>query len=208
MVELPLRPLRPEHVSGATLFADRYSMVTSLRGRASVFVEVGVELGAFSEFVLNNVRPARFVAIDLFRLHEMHEIFGKPPAAIFGGKTHREYYEQRFASAVAGGVVHVLEGQSAEMLRRLPNSTADVIYVDAGHHLHEVLADAQAAIPKLKADGRLIFNDYIPYDYFANEPYGVVPVVNDLCVNHGWRVEAFALAANMFCDISLRRGRW
>ena len=35
--------------------------------------------------------------------------------------------------------------------------------------------------------------------------FGVVPVVNDLIVNHGWSVTGFALELAMYCDVALRR---
>jgi hypothetical protein len=35
--------------------------------------------------------------------------------------------------------------------------------------------------------------------------YGVVPVVNELCVSGAWRVEAFCFSPNMHCDIKLAR---
>ena len=31
------------------------------------------------------------------------------------------------------------------------------------------------------------------------------PVVNDLVVNHGWRVVGFALDQHLYCDIALQR---
>jgi hypothetical protein len=57
---------------------------------------------------------------------------------------------------------------------------------------------------KLKRDGTLIFNDYIMMDHWHSTPYGVVPVVNDFCINRGWRIVYLALNPQMFCDIALQ----
>jgi hypothetical protein len=37
------------------------------------------------------------------------------------------------------------------------------------------------------------------------EDYGIVPVVNKMVVNQGWKVLGFALQKHMFCDIALVR---
>lgn len=99
----------------------------------------------------------------------------------------------------------VFEGDSATELGQRPDASYDIIYIDADHHYRSVLRDATAAIPKLKPDGLLIFNDYILYDHIAHIPYGIVQVVNDLCVNHGWRITHFAFHQHMFCDVAIRR---
>jgi hypothetical protein len=53
--------------------------------------------------------------------------------------------------------------------------------------------------------GFLVFNDYTLLDPNNGAPYGVVPVVNDIVANRGWRIVGFALNVGMYCDIALRR---
>ena len=86
-----------------------------------------------------------------------------------------------------------------------PDSSYDVIYIDGDHSYEAAKRDAEVSARKLKADGILIFNDYIIFDYLGGVPYGVVPVVHEFCVSRGWRVSFFALANNLYCDIALRR---
>jgi hypothetical protein len=45
------------------------------------------------------------------------------------------------------------------------------------------------------------------FDYHYGIPYGVAPVVHDLCVNHGWQVVYLAMQRDLFFDIALRRKR-
>jgi hypothetical protein len=68
-----------------------------------------------------------------------------------------------------------------------------------------VRADATAAAPKVKPEGLLIFNDYIVWSHHENFGYGVVQTVNELCVNEGWRMVAFCLHEDMYCDVALKR---
>lgn len=86
-----------------------------------------------------------------------------------------------------------------------PNSTYDVIYIDGDHSYEGVLRDADVSARKLKSNGILIFNDYIIFDHVLGDPYGVVPVVHEFCVNRGWQVLFFALQNQLFCDIALGR---
>jgi hypothetical protein len=56
----------------------------------------------------------------------------------------------------------------------------------------------------VKDTGFLVFNDYMLIDHnHAN--YGIVPVVNDMVVNQGWRVAGYALDHGLYCDIALQR---
>jgi len=51
--------------------------------------------------------------------------------------------------------------------------------------------DAVLGAEMVKETGFLVFNDYMLIDHnHAN--YGIVPVSNDMVVNHGWRVAGYA----------------
>ena len=81
-----------------------------------------------------------------------------------------------------------------------------MIYIDRSHHYKDVVRDAEAAVRKVKANGLIIFNDYILWDHVCGIYYGVMPVVNDLVANRGWKVKGLALQRNMFCDIAIVPG--
>jgi hypothetical protein len=205
---LPIRidvpaPLQ-EHVDGAALYADRISALEALP-RGGVVAEIGVALGDFSQAILDRLAPRLFDAFDLFKLHEVKSFWGRLPADYFGGLSHRAHYERRFADEIAAGKLRIHEGDSSFEMGKQPVSTYDVIYVDGDHTYDGVMRDAAVSARKLKSNGVLIFNDYIMFDHVLGVPYGIVPVVNDFCVNHGWQVLFFALQDQLFCDIALRR---
>ena len=198
--------LRQENVEGALPFATRFDLVKSLSPLSDRKVaEVGVAYGDFSRFLIDQLKPRAFHAYDLFRFHEERLIWSRPPAEILKGLTHKAFYEQRFEREIANGQVEVFEGDSAANLNEREDALYDIIYVDGDHSYSGVLRDATAAIKKLKPDGLLIFNDYVLYDNLAHIPYGIVYVVNDLCVNQGWKITHFAFERNMFCDVVIRR---
>ena len=193
-----------EHLVSARVHANRAEMVLALEQRLPrnpVVCEVGVALGDFSEFLLSALRPREFVGMDLFGLHELETLWGQPTAKIFGGKTHAQFYRDRFAAHP----VRVFEGDSAAALASLPDASTDLIYIDGDHSYEGVKRDTAQAIRKVKPDGLLIYNDYIMYDHLQGGEYGVVPAVNELVAESDWRIVGYALQHRMFCDIALQR---
>lgn len=196
--------LSSEHISGAKLYANRFDLVTDLKIRQSPIVaEIGVALGTFSKFMIERFKPTQFHAFDLFQIHQDATLWGKPTIEVLGGRTHLDFYRREMINSPATVLTH--EGLSSNTLPKIPNSFFDLIYIDAAHTYDEVRADAELSASKLNRDGILIFNDYIMYDPFIKSEYGIVPVVNEMIVNQGWKVIGFALQKDMFCDIAIQR---
>jgi hypothetical protein len=198
--------LKAEHVFGAQLFADRYDMVRSLKRQLTgkTIAEIGVAHGNFSDFLLSELSPRIFDAYDLFTMHEWPSAWGEDTSKVLKGKRHIEFYRHRFHEPIARGTMRVFEGDGASNIRA-SNVSYDMIYIDAGHTREDVQRDVDASIGRLKKGGFLIFNDYIAFDHVAHETYGVVDVVNDLCVNHGWRLTHMGLHDRMFADVVLQK---
>ena len=191
------------HIKDAKLFANRRDMVASLGiAQGGVVAEVGVAHGEFSEYLLQTLRPERFVAIDLFDMHKHPVIWGIPSEVMFDGMTQLDFYRRRFRDY--GRRIVIEQGLSHEILARYPDQTFDMIYIDAGHDYESVKLDGEAAKRKIKLDGTIVFNDYVLYDPFGDGAYGVVQAVNEIVVAGGWYVVGFALEKNMFCDIALK----
>lgn len=198
--------LTQQQVAGARLFADREAALDIFPPGGRI-AEIGVALGGYTEPMLAKLRPSHFDAFDLFRLHEVEEFWGKSSLEWFSGHTHKQYYQRRFSAAIEAGVLHIHEGDSSPLLASMPDTSYDMIYIDGDHSYEGVLRDAQVAARKLAPGGFLVFNDYVMTDHVTGAPYGVVPVVNELCANQGFAVAYFALQRDLFCDIALHRKR-
>jgi hypothetical protein len=202
----PLRPypaLRQSDVENAKLFADRYELIRGLarRNRREVIAEIGVARGDFSEFLMDAFQPSKFVAFDTFKAHELPLVFGQDPRVYFEDKSHADFFRDRFADRPV-----MLEiGRSQTRLASYPDEHFDLIYIDGDHSFEGVREDAELGAKTLKADGVLVFNDYIMYDHLLDFPHGIVQVVNEMIVERGWEVIGFALQREMFCDIALTR---
>jgi hypothetical protein len=195
--------LLPCHLDSARLYADREHMVGELQvPRHGVVAEVGVAVGSFSVRLIAMLQPREFVAIDTFTLHRIPTLWSRPTAQIFQGMDHRSYYQSALAESPCA--VTIREGLSNVMLETFPDRYFDLIYIDADHSCQAVTQDAAVASRKIRPDGIVIFNDYILFDHISMAPYGVVPAVNRLVAEEGWRVIGLGLHQQMFCDIAVR----
>jgi hypothetical protein len=195
--------LRSEHLTRAQLFAERIEMVHAFKRPTERVGEVGVALGAFSKELIAAFRPRQFVAFDLFDLHTTPTIWGRPSPEVFGERTHLDHYIDTMANDISPIATEV--GASHERLATHADASFDVLYIDGDHSYAQVKLDAEQAIRKIKPDGLLIFNDYVLCEPIGRNHYGVVPVVNELVVEGGWRMLALALHQYMFCDVVLQR---
>ena len=197
--------LNASHLSNAKLYARREDLVADLGLAVHPCVaEVGVALWTFSKQLIQTLKPSSFHGLDTFMLHNEAELWGQKTSDVLLGMTHADFYRHTMKDQPT--IVSVREGPSQQTLPQYPDGYFDMIYVDAEHTYDEVKADAEVAARKVKADGVLVFNDYLFYDPFVKAEYGIVPVVNEMVANQGWKVIGFALQKHMFCDIAIRRG--
>ncbi|MGI9478304.1 MAG: class I SAM-dependent methyltransferase [Hyphomicrobiaceae bacterium] len=194
--------LEQEHLVGARLYATRHDMLRAVaQKQGGVIAEIGVAHGDFSQFMLDTLRPKKFIAFDLFNMHEYPEHWGIPSEVLFNGMTHGAFYEERFKQHQAEIVME--RGYSHLTLQKYPPRSFDLIYVDASHDYEGVKKDTVLSAELVKTDGLLIFNDYTMFDPITKTPYGVVQAVNELVLESDWRVIGFALQQDMFCDVAL-----
>lgn len=174
--------LKPQHVKNCRLYADRYEMYCDLPMRGKI-CEVGVQFGHNTRKIVEICNPDEMHLVD-WNLNRLES--GTIPV----GKEN---------------IFYLHEGWSHEILPRLPDYYFDWIYIDANHTYDAVKLDADIALTKIRKDGYLVFNDYIVWSYKESIPYGVVDVVNDLCINHNMHMVYFALSKDMYCDVALKR---
>lgn len=167
----------------------------TLLPRDPVIAEVGVYGGHYSEYLASVFKPELFYLIDLF---EADDRFNKE----FTAKTHFSVVQHKFSTDKN---VRLLRGLSWDMLASLPDDSVDYIYIDADHRYSAVKKDALAALPKLRREGILQFNDYCTHNPYDNVEIGVLYVVNELLESGQYDILGMSLDRSGFHDIALRR---
>jgi ABC-type transport system substrate-binding protein len=195
--------LESKHLDNPRLFASREELISSMAAKGGIVAEVGVAHGVFSEYLLNELQPLKFVAFDIFTMHQWETYLGVPTRVLLNNMTHLDYYKRKFANHWPQVVIEV--GRSDLNLAKYTDNFFDLIYIDGDHSYEAVKQDANLAKSKLTDNGIIVFNDYIQFDYLAGVRYGVVRAVNELIINDDWRVCGFSLQSAMYCDIAIRR---
>jgi predicted O-methyltransferase YrrM len=179
--------LRQEHIAHCRMFATRLEMARAFAEPGTIGAEVGVWDGDFSTLLLQLVAPKELHLIDI-------EI--------------REQLKMRFADRLSGPVITVREGDSSKVLSTYPDGFFDWIYIDADPSYDGVKRDADVSIKKMNHDGVLFFNNYTIGDHNYPDgffPYGVIEVVNNLCLYDGFEMIGFGFHPQMYCDVAIRR---
>jgi predicted O-methyltransferase YrrM len=179
----PARQLRTEHLRNCVVLPNRIVLLEYLPHGGRV-AEIGTGRGDFAREILRVANPRELHLIDHVVQPQAREMAEDPS---FEGR------------------VHVHKADSAEALESFPNAFFDWIYVDAQHTYEGVKRDIAAAKTKVKSGGYLVFNDYIMWSYFEMQPYGVVPAVNEFCIEHVWAFVYFTLPEHMYCDVAIRK---
>ena len=164
--------------------------------------EIGVWRADFSKTLISTLKPREFFAFDIFTCHTIENWNGLTGTQLFDGLTHRQYYEREMAPYL--DITRIVEGDSQETLRGYADGTFDLVYIDGAHDYDAVKKDCDLAVKMTAKSGFLVFNDYMMFDH-NNYTYGIVPVVNDLAMNHGWDVVGFAINHGLYADIALQR---
>lgn len=159
--------------------------ILAMMPAGAICAEVGVLAGEFSQAILETCRPAELHLIDL---------------DLSTGRV-----ADRFREEIAAGRVTLHESDSADTLKSFPDGHFDFIYIDGDHSYAGVVRDIDAAHPKVRSGGYLLFNDYTFWSSAECMPYGVVQAVNEFCIAHDWEIVAFALNYLGYADVALRR---
>lgn len=193
-------PISQDLLSDARVLANRNEAIKKLP-KGGIIAEIGVAYGDFSEYLLKELVPEHFYAIDYFNKDNPYiQMWGRQEL-VKSGMTHEEYYKNKFHSQIEANKMTVCSGLSWDCLAEFDNDFFDFIYVDACHDYKSILKDTEIAIKKLKHEGIIQFNDYVIWDVLGKEYYGVVPVVNKMINETHSKVLYYCLSSLGYSDV-------
>jgi len=181
----PAPTLPAEKLVGCEVLPNRYAILDRLP-KGGVIAEVGVDRGDFSLEILTRCQPEKLHLFDM----DMTRLTN--PAILD-------------AIAERGGRVKTHAGDSSTNLRKVPDGYFDMIYIDGDHAYEGVKRDIEAAVPKLKPEGVLIFNDYAVWSATSMFHCGVARAVHEFVRDNPWKFRYLALQSMMYNDVMLVR---
>jgi predicted O-methyltransferase YrrM len=181
--------LLSSHVEGCRVFESRYALVHALLPRGSEGMELGVQAGYFSRFLIETIDPSvlHLVDIDLGQIR-----YDESPA---------------LRERAHAGFVRLHQGDSRRVLETFADASLDWIYVDAAHDYDAVREDLAQAARIVRPGGLIVCNDYTQWSPIENKAYGVAKAVNELCLAGGWRLVALGLHGAGYHDVALGKVR-
>ena len=187
--------LKMVHLQNCKVLPQRFNLLQKLPKNA-VGAEIGVLGGDWSAKLIKHTEPEKLILIDTFCSNDY------PHHNRFTKKTHFDFIKKRFEEH---SFVECVQGISWDCMKVYPENYFDWIYIDAAHDYGSVKKDLKEAIKVLKRNGIIILNDYIMYDHFTKEEYGVVQATNEFLIENDYEMLYLALHPNMFCDLLIKK---
>lgn len=125
------------------------------------FLEIGSFEGGSACWLLKNIltdKSSRLTCIDTFDFAGQGSYYFQDEGS--ESMTIEDRFDFNIKQTGSAHKVRKLIGSSQEVLRGLPFSTYDFIYIDGSHKASNVLEDAVLSWPLLKKGGLLTFDDY------------------------------------------------
>ena len=166
--------LSAQHIRNLTPLTDRFALLDVLPKNA-VVAEIGVDMGDFSEAILQHTRPQKLHLIDLWGTERYHQ-----------GK--RAGVEAKFANEIAQQRVEMNLGLSTEVVTNFPEAYFDWIYIDTDHSYKNTLNELRLYSAKVKPGGIIAGHDFVIGNWKGLVKYGVIDAVYEFCVTENWEL--------------------
>lgn len=166
---------------------DELPEVLNRRGLVGEGAEIGVKLGKYSEWLLDNWRGARLISIDPW-LEDAPESY-RDRANVAQAEQDRFHRETVERLARFGDRSVVWRTTSVEAAAGVPDGSLDFAYIDARHDYASVLEDLEAWLPKVRPGGIIAGHDYVDGELVQGD-FGVKPAVDEFFGARGIPVHA------------------
>jgi hypothetical protein len=184
-------------------FVSRSDML-SLVPQGATVAEIGVFDGAFSQQILDRVRPSQLVLIDLWADEDVlsGDVNGDN-LRTFNGRALERMVRERFEAVPEARIIR----GTSDCLRLFPDSYFDAVYIDADHTYGAVRRDLFASLRALKAGGWLMGHDYgVNRERTdARWEFGVRTAVDDFCKDQGMEIDSFGMDGLTSFAIQVRK---
>jgi hypothetical protein len=193
-------PLNPHVVKNVKAYADRIDYLYDQQPINS-YLEIGVLAGDYTDMVINTLRPNEIVLVDPFNEIDWNQ--ANNPR--FDSDTHYNFIIKKYGK---NKNINIIKEYFDPVESELSKSTKqyDYIYLDAKHSYDFMAGAIKFAVEHLSPNGIIGINDYVIFDPFTDQYYGVVQAVNQFLFNNAeWKVHAYVIGATLHSDIYITR---
>lgn len=155
-----LRVARPTYIRSLRLIPSRLELpfLLNARGLTGSAVEVGVDEGIFSAYLLEYWRGERLISVDPWL--EMPPDEYADTCNTSQASMEEKYETTRRRLASFGDRSEIRRETSVEAAARVTPESLDFVYLDARHSYEGVTEDLQAWFPRVRGGGLLAGHDY------------------------------------------------
>lgn len=137
------------------------TQLISTLGENLTGVEVGVNRGEFSHWLLQELSISTLYSVDIWREYKAHDANSRDD---FMASVVMRDAAERLAQFEDRSVM--IRASSVKAASILSNMKFDFVYIDAGHEYEQVLEDLQAWFPLMKNGGIICGDDFVDGEYW------------------------------------------
>lgn len=179
-----------EHV---VIWESRLEMLRELNlNDPKVSVELGVDQGEFSRFVIDQLQAKRHFMVDTWATERFNE-------------AKMNEVEQKFADEINLGKAKIIREESINAATLFSNSSVDFCYVDTDHSYAQTYAELLAWAPKIASGGVLAGDDFSVGNPKSGISYGVIHAVLDFLKRSDFAFEGISIDRDRNFSFCLRR---
>jgi hypothetical protein len=138
-------------------YEARFELFAGEVEKGGVGAELGVCKGFNAMHLYHICKPKTLHLVDYWEEIEKAK-FHQIPGLWYGD--HEELNRKLFEDEIAEGTVEIHRSLTVPWLKSIEDRSLDWVYVDAGHHYHEVRPEVELLLTKLKVGGLMMGDDY------------------------------------------------
>ncbi len=140
--------------------------------------EIGVDLGFYSNDILNSCNPKSLHLIDPW-IHIDDPDYKNDTVNVDNSRQEEKYRSvlKRFSNEILSGQVKVHRGFSYDVLPTFPTEYFDWVYIDGMHTFEGLLKDLDLCYNKVKDNGFILGHDYANHEVAKYMNFGVIDAI-------------------------------
>jgi hypothetical protein len=162
------------------------------------YLEIGVLAGDYSDLVIKHLKPTRVDLVDPYNQPDWNNSKIKR----FLEETNYSYVKEKYSKFKEVNIYQEFFGKNMKNLA----PEYDYIYIDADHSEDFMKNTLEFCSKRTSIGGVVGINDYMIFDHFNDEYYGIVQATNKFLLdNPNFKIHAYVLGAALHPDIYLKR---